>query len=131
MSLKCPYFLAKFQPHVLINFVLTQKKVCTGHRPFGAAALLSLYIFTGSLPAGHRVPLTMCNPWMTSYYRFIVEFLPFYYRFHLPASSSQRMSLLSEQHISHRLLTHTGDKKRRRKEKKDMEKEKGHLPVMA
>ena len=37
----------------------------TGHRPFGAAALLSLHFFTGSLPAGHRVPLTMCDPWMT------------------------------------------------------------------
>ena len=40
----------------------------TGHRPFGAAALLSLHFFTGSLPAGHRVPLTMCDPWMTSYF---------------------------------------------------------------
>ena len=39
----------------------------TGHRPFGAAALLSLHLFTGSLPAGHRVPLTMCDPWMTSF----------------------------------------------------------------
>ena len=36
----------------------------TGHRPFGAAALLSLHFFTGLLPAGHRVPLTMCDPWM-------------------------------------------------------------------
>ena len=33
---------------------------------FGAAALLSLHFFTGSLPAGHWVPLTMCDPWMTS-----------------------------------------------------------------
>ena len=38
----------------------------TGHWPFNAAALLSLHFFTGSLPAGHRVPLTMCDPWMTS-----------------------------------------------------------------
>ena len=38
----------------------------TGHRPFGAAALLSLHCFTGSPQAGHRVPLTMCDPWMTS-----------------------------------------------------------------
>ena len=38
----------------------------TRHWPFKAAALLSLHIFTGSLPAGHRVPLTMCDPWMTS-----------------------------------------------------------------
>ena len=39
----------------------------TGHRPFGAAALLSLHYFTWSLQAGQRVPLTMCDPWMTSY----------------------------------------------------------------
>ena len=39
----------------------------TGHRPFGAAALLSLHFFTGSLPAGHWVPLTMSDPWMTFY----------------------------------------------------------------
>ena len=38
----------------------------TGHRPFGAAALLSLHDFTWSPQAGHRVPLTMCDPWMTS-----------------------------------------------------------------
>ena len=49
----------------------------TGHRPFGAAALLSLHFFSWSLQAwlhffswslqaGHRVPLTMCDPWMTS-----------------------------------------------------------------
>ena len=39
----------------------------TGHRPFGAAALLSLQYFTWSLQAGYRVPLTMCDPWMTSF----------------------------------------------------------------
>ena len=39
----------------------------TGHRPFGAAALLSLHFFTGSLPAGHPVPMTMCDPWMTDF----------------------------------------------------------------
>ena len=38
----------------------------TGHRPFEAAALLSLHYFTELPPAGHRVPLTMCDPWMTS-----------------------------------------------------------------
>ena len=38
----------------------------TGHRPFGAAALLTLHFFSLSLQAGHRVPLTMCDPWMTS-----------------------------------------------------------------
>ena len=38
----------------------------TGHWPFGAAALLSLHLFTGSLPAGNRVLLTMCDPWKTS-----------------------------------------------------------------
>ena len=27
----------------------------------------SLHFFTWSLPAGHWVPLTMCDPWMTSY----------------------------------------------------------------
>ena len=32
----------------------------------GAAALLSLHFFTGSLPGGHRVPLTMSDPWMTT-----------------------------------------------------------------
>ena len=37
----------------------------TGHRPFGVAALLSLHLFTGSLPAVHRGPLTMCDSWMT------------------------------------------------------------------
>ena len=37
----------------------------TGHRPFGAAALLSLHFFSWSRQAGHRVPLTMCYPWMT------------------------------------------------------------------
>ena len=42
----------------------------TGHRPFGAAALLSLYLFTGSLPAGLWVPLTMCDPWMTCSFSF-------------------------------------------------------------
>merc|ERR1711911_327086 len=47
----------------------------TGHRPFGAAALLSLHFFTGSLPAGHRVPLTMCDPWMTSSLQFVPSFL--------------------------------------------------------
>ena len=30
-----------------------------------AAALLSIHFFSWSLQAGHRVPLTMCNPWMT------------------------------------------------------------------
>ena len=29
-------------------------------------ALLLLHFFSLSLPAGHRVPLTMCDPWMTS-----------------------------------------------------------------
>ena len=38
----------------------------TGHRPFGAAAVLSFHYLTWSLWAGHRVPLTMCDPWMTS-----------------------------------------------------------------
>ena len=42
-------------------FLSPQIKV---HRPFGAAALLSLHIFTGSLSARHRVPLTMCDPWI-------------------------------------------------------------------
>ena len=44
----------------------------TGHRPFGAAALLSLHFISGSLPAGHRVPLTMCDPWMTSSLPFLL-----------------------------------------------------------
>ena len=35
--------------------------------PFGAAALLSNHFITGSLPAGHRVPLTKCDPLMTSF----------------------------------------------------------------
>ena len=39
----------------------------SGHWPFGAAALLSLHFCSLSLQAGHRVPLTMCNPWMTSF----------------------------------------------------------------
>ena len=33
---------------------------------FGNAALLWLYFFRWSLQAGHRVLLTMCDPWMTS-----------------------------------------------------------------
>ena len=33
---------------------------------FRAAALLSLQFFSLSLQAGDRVPLTMCDPWMTS-----------------------------------------------------------------
>ena len=31
----------------------------------GMRALLSLHFFSWSLWAGHRVPLTMCDPWMT------------------------------------------------------------------
>ena len=44
----------------------------TGHRPFGAAALLSLH-FTWSLKAGHRLPLTMCDPWMSCYFFIVFE----------------------------------------------------------
>ena len=40
----------------------------TGHRPFGAAALFSLHLFSWSLQAGQRVPLTMCIPWMTCFF---------------------------------------------------------------
>ena len=45
----------------------------TGHRPFGAAALLSLHYITLSLQAGHRVPLTMCDLWMTCLEHFRCE----------------------------------------------------------
>ena len=56
----------------------------TGHRPFGAAALLSLHFFTGSLPAGHQVPLTMSDPWMTSFFLFSFSsfFLSLFIRVH-------------------------------------------------
>ena len=37
----------------------------TGHWPFRANALLLIHFFSQSLKAGHRVPLTMCDPWMT------------------------------------------------------------------
>ena len=36
----------------------------TRYRPFGAAALLSLYFFSWSLQAWHWAPPTMHNPWM-------------------------------------------------------------------
>ena len=36
----------------------------TGYWPFEAAALLSLHFFTGSLPPGHWLLLTMCDPWI-------------------------------------------------------------------
>ena len=39
----------------------------TGHRPFGAAALLSLHYFTWPLGAGHCVSLTMYDPWTTCF----------------------------------------------------------------
>ena len=42
------------------NYPLCSK----GHQPLEAAALVSLH-FTGSLPAGHRIPLTMSDPWKT------------------------------------------------------------------
>ena len=38
----------------------------TKHWPFRVAALISLHFFTGSLLAEHPIPLTMCDPWMTS-----------------------------------------------------------------
>ena len=38
-----------------------------GCQPFGATALLSLHLLTWLLWAGHRVPLTMCDPWMTCF----------------------------------------------------------------
>ena len=52
----------------------------TGHRPFGAAALLSLHFYSWSLLAGHRVPLTMCDPWMTSFLlSFLLSFIPSFF----------------------------------------------------
>ena len=51
--------------HELKSSVLDASRCPTRHRPFGAAALLSLYFFSWSLQAWHQAPLTMYNPWMT------------------------------------------------------------------
>ena len=58
------YGRKEIHPYVLQNIGLCP----TGHWPFWAAALLSHHFFSWSLWAGHRVPLTMCNPWMTLYW---------------------------------------------------------------
>ena len=55
------------RPHICPLSTYGNSPLCpTGHWPFGAAALLSIHFFSWSLQAGHRVPLTMCDPWMTS-----------------------------------------------------------------
>ena len=59
------------RPHICPLRTYGNSPLClTGHWSFEAAALLSLHFFTGSLPAGYRVPLTMCDPWMTSFFLF-------------------------------------------------------------
>ena len=71
--------LAPYMPHYCASINQISPLMClvrtsgnsplcsTGHRLFGAAALLSLHFFSWSLQAVHRVPLSMCNPWMTSF----------------------------------------------------------------
>ena len=55
------------RPQICLLRTYGNSPLCpTGHRPFGAAALLSLHCYTRSHQAGHRVALTMCDPWMTS-----------------------------------------------------------------
>ena len=64
--------------------------------PLGPPALLSLHFF--SLSAGHRAPLTMCDPWMTCF-PFPSSFFPFspfpsQTFLHAPFSSKQRRCTL-------------------------------------
>ena len=49
-----------------IKSLSTVTVIFFGHWPFGAAALLSLDFFSWLLQAGHRAPLTLCDPMMTT-----------------------------------------------------------------
>ena len=70
----------------------------TGHWPFGAAALLSLLFFSLPLQAGHRVPLTMCDPWMNCYPHMIIiqtSSVTFSSPFNLPFKTNLMTSVVS------------------------------------
>ena len=60
----------------------------TGHRPLPCSHC------TVSPPAGHRVPLTMCDPWMTSLFRCIYIQLPCIFACPFPYASTPSLTPL-------------------------------------